>query len=445
MRGTWIVAALLVGALVPGAAPAGVYNTAEPWPAPSFGADGFNVFQQQWAGYRLAAADLSSRASAVVSYITLGACPSTPWAVTSARVQEMYLPPQDQSLGLHYYAQVRALEEKDRQGLLTLEDRINLGAYLIRLAHYDRAIRVMENAPSQRHFLLLANLATAHELAGDPQKQAANYRRRALAAWPKSFAGWSTAMLNFYRKAETYQLQLLELRQKEPPSRGRLRLDDLFPGVKFNGPNGEYAVGGIDSALWVKIPSDAAWIVMQLLLWTPFDDPLIWQLGELLNASGNVREAAAVLGPLVQKGQGQSTWSSLSPELEEHYRLLARAAEQRKAFDDALLVSPLGAERQLLLMQPRGDGGVPVAGALALEAGRVQGMLDIDRVEKAILKAREPALPPPPAEAANDKNDKNDKPAGWVPDWRQIVVSFAAGAVVAWLLGMQFRNGRRAR
>jgi hypothetical protein len=43
------------------------------------------------------------------------------------------------------------------------------------------------------------------------------------------------------------------------------------------------------------LPDDAVAIVQQLALWLPADGRLLWQLGELANAHGDVRTAAAVL------------------------------------------------------------------------------------------------------------------------------------------------------
>ncbi len=434
MRGAWIVATALVVGWVAGPARAGVYNTAEPWPLPGR----FDQFQLQWAGYRTAAAELPNRVCAAVATLTAEdypLAPGLPFGFIASLAAQGTLGPPERSVGLYYLRQVAALEEQERQGLLSLEGRSNLGAYLIRLGHYDRAIRVMENAPSQSHFLLLANLATAHELAGDPQRQALGYRRRALRNWPKIFAAWDTPTLNFYRKAEEYHYRLLEARQKEPPSRGRLRLDDLFP-VDFEDPKRTYEVGGIDPDESAKIPADAHMIVMQLLLWTPFDDRLTWMLGELLNANGDVRAAAEVLRPLVLRGRSQTSWSSLSPELEAHYRLLAKGAAEAKALADALTVDPAAGAKELLLLAPRTDDGGAVALALT-ELTRREAVRDIDARARgagaaASTPAPAPAAKPTPAET-------------WVPNWRQLAVGFGAGAAVALLLGMQVRQMGRPK
>ena len=44
-----------------------------------------------------------------------------------------------------------------------------------------------------------------------------------------------------------------------------------------------------------KLPENAVAVVEQLALWLPADGRLLWQLGELANAHGDVATAAAIL------------------------------------------------------------------------------------------------------------------------------------------------------
>jgi hypothetical protein len=407
MRGAGIVAAVLVvGGVVASPARAGVYNTAEPWPLPG----NFNLFQLDLAGYRAAAA-----------------------AEKEKKDRKNPNP-----LRERYDAQVQELEASNARGLLRLEDRINLGAYYIRLGEYEKAIRVLEPMAQQsRHFMLRANLATAYELAGQPER-AVGYRQLALASWPTTYPGWDSVQLRFYRKAEQYHLTLLQLRQEEArldPSRTRLQLDRLFPRVRFVGANGEYEVGGIAPAQWVEIPADASVVVMQLLLWLPFDDRLHWLLGELLNASGDVVGAAAMMKPVLYKPQDPAKpddvrkWDAgAPPELREHYRLLAAEAAAREKFAEEV--------KRLEVQDPNLNLNLTLLCALA---PRGMGLGAGDLLQEAswpalLVKPPEVVAPPAPS-----------PPAAWVPNWRQIAVGFGAGAVVALLLGMQFRQMGRSR
>jgi hypothetical protein len=402
MRAAWIItAALVVGGTVAGPARAGVYCTTEPWPQPR----PFNQFQQEWAAYRAAAAMDKKQ-------------------------------PVPDSLGEHYVRRIEELEAEDARGMLTLEDRINLGAYHIRRGQYNEAVAVLEKAQSSRHFMLRANLATAYELAGVPDR-ALLYRQLALSSWPVTYPGWDTLQVNFYRKAEQLHLTLLQLRQEEArqqPNRGGLQLDKLFPRVQFVGPRGRYEAGTIAPAQWCEIPNDAAGLVMQLLLWMPFDDRLLWMLGELLNANGDVIGAAAMMKPVVNKPQDpkQPKWEAgAPPELREHYRIVSEAAEAWQKENDAIMATgdPYLKLKLLCALAPRGMG--LGAGDLIQEASW-----------PAIVKVSEP---PPPKDDGPGAKPTAPTSTGWMPDWRTLGVGFAAGAVVALLLGYQVRQSRQAK
>src|SRR5205823_12089069 len=81
------------------------------------------------------------------------------------------------------------------------------------------------------------------------------------------------------KKAEELHLRHVRLRRNEP--RDAQGLDDLF-GIRF---------GAADK----KVPPDAVSLTQQLALWLPADGRLLWQLGELAHATGDVRTAAAIL------------------------------------------------------------------------------------------------------------------------------------------------------
>ena len=200
MRTTRSVGAVLaLGVLAAAPLRAGVYNTAEPWPVPAE----FQIYRQQLGALRGVAADLPNRLTVVALILTAEVSPPSPARplrlLPFLQAGLPYL--QRESLGLSYLRKVSRLEDRQQRGDLALEDRINLGAYYIRLMEYGKAIQILEPAAAMPHFMLLANLATAYELQGIPER-AISYRQQALAAWPAVWAGWDSYRLHFSRKAE---------------------------------------------------------------------------------------------------------------------------------------------------------------------------------------------------------------------------------------------------
>jgi tetratricopeptide (TPR) repeat protein len=204
-----------------------------------------------------------------------------------------------------YLKQRAALEAKVRAGSATVEDRVNLGACLIRLRQYEQAVDVLSPAVGERrNFMVFANLGTAHQLAGRLDR-ALSYLEQAKDVWPDQWPGLSQEQLRWYRQAEDYQRKLVRLRFREsvrqPAGRGRApaTVDELFTGpdgapLRFVGENGQYEAGKLAPAERQKLPLDAVAIVQQLLLWMPDDTRLYWLLGELYNATGDVDAAAKI-------------------------------------------------------------------------------------------------------------------------------------------------------
>ena len=125
-------------------------------------------------------------------------------------------------------------------------------------------------------------------------------------------------------------------------------------------------------------------------------------------------------------------WDSPAPlELREHYHAIAAEAEARDRFAQALLQrdDPYLNLELLCALAPRSTG--VGAGYLIQEASWL-----------GIVKANEPR--PAPA-APPTATSAVATPASWIPNWRQLAVGFGAGAVVALLLSMQVRQGRRAK
>ena len=235
------------------------------------------------------------------------------------------------SLREKYERRAAELEAHERDGWLSTLDRVDLGACYIRMGRDQDAIRVLE-AGDRRHFLVLANLATAY-LGINQLDRAIAYQRQALDAWPPVWAGWTEAQLQRYRRVDRYCLSLLQLRYREQLRAGGrpvrvTTVDELFPKVRFVGPSGHYEAGGFAQASRDEIPEDAILIALQLVVWLPFDDRLYWLLGELFNASGQVQTAYDVFDELVYARRMDAR------ELAQHRQVLRDAVLAYKAWGE---------------------------------------------------------------------------------------------------------------
>jgi tetratricopeptide (TPR) repeat protein len=221
------------------------------------------------------------------------------------RLVQIGIPQPESQLRKEYLAGKDELRAKARRGVITLEERVNLGEYLIRLYQYDEAIEVLTPAAAQdrANFMVLANLAVANQHSGRLDR-AISYLESVHDTWPSQWGGLTREQLEWYRLAEKYHLRLVRLRFREMlrPSSGRAKppesLDDLF-GVHFIGPTGEYEAGTIAPQERDKLPKESVAIVQQLLIWLPDDTRLYWLLGELYNAAGDVRAAADIFDDCV--------------------------------------------------------------------------------------------------------------------------------------------------
>jgi hypothetical protein len=92
--------------------------------------------------------------------------------------------------------------------------------------------------------------------------------------------------------------------------------------VAFVGASGKPEAGTIDPAARKKLPADDVAIVQQLALWLPGDGRLLWLLGELANAHGDVRTAAAILEGVVTE------FALTAPEARERRKLYRSAADE---------------------------------------------------------------------------------------------------------------------
>ena len=159
------------------------------------------------------------------------------------------------------------------------------------------------------HFAIVANLGTAWQLAGN-LNHAAECLRQAARIAPEKL-----------RRAERFHWKLVMLRRREPP--GSQNLDNLF-GVQFVGESGTFEPGKLAKAQRDRLPKDAVAIVQQLALWLPADARLLWLLGELANAHGDVRTAAQILEMCV------SQFGLSSRDLRAHRQAVQELAAKRR-------------------------------------------------------------------------------------------------------------------
>jgi hypothetical protein len=203
-----------------------------------------------------------------------------------------------------YLAAAARLEKLAKTRALTADEVADLGAVYVRLGKPDKAVGVLSPAARKNpdHFRLAANLGTAFQLSGDLDR-AADQLEEAVRLAPEK-----------WREAEKWHLKLVRLRLKEKAN-AVAALDDLF-GVKYDGEPAKLA-----DVERKKLPEDAVAVVQQLALWLPADGRLLWQLGELANAHGDARTAAAILDGCVTE------FALNSPDVRKRRQLYRAAAD----------------------------------------------------------------------------------------------------------------------
>lgn len=201
----------------------------------------------------------------------------------------------------------RALAGLEKKTPLSADEQADLGALYLRLGKPARAVEVLRLAQRQHpaHFRIAANLGTAWQLHGDLD-QSAEALSHAVRLAPKNL-----------RAAEELHLKLVRARRRPTD---RQSLDDLL-GVRWVGPSGQWQVGQMAPAEREKLPTEALALVQRLALALPADGRLLWQLGELANATGDVRSAAAIFEGLV------SEFAFTMPEVRDRRQRLRAAAD----------------------------------------------------------------------------------------------------------------------
>ena len=192
-----------------------------------------------------------------------------------------------------YRQEADKLQARSAKEKLAANDLADLGALYVRLGDVERALEILRPAQQAHpnHFAIAANLGTAWQLQGDLRLAAAALEEAVKLAPGKHLA------------FEEAHLKLVRLRQQKKAG----DLDDLF-GVRFANDKDAFESGKIAPAQMKKLPSKAVPIAQQLALWLPADGPLLWQLAELANAHGDVRNAANMIeGCVVQFGMQNPT------------------------------------------------------------------------------------------------------------------------------------------
>jgi tetratricopeptide (TPR) repeat protein len=247
-----------------------------------------------------------------------------------------------------YLKRTAELQAKARQARFSEADAVNLSAYLIRLRQYQEAIYVLTPLATRdcRNFMIFANLATAEQLASGQLARAIDHLQQAQDVWPQQWPGLSLEQLDWYRRVEKYHLRLLRLRAREGSSRPA-SLDSLFEKdgapVRFVGDSGQFEPGRLAVSEQAKLPKDAMAIVQQLLVWLPDDTRLYWQLGELLNASGDLESAYKVFDDCIWKYRFDPA------DLKAHRQLVSEALQSQKPVEPEETRSWLPETRKIML------------------------------------------------------------------------------------------------
>jgi tetratricopeptide (TPR) repeat protein len=208
-------------------------------------------------------------------------------------------------------------------GTMSPNDLAELGMIQWRLRDADAALTALRLAEARdpRNFWVMSNLGAVY-LATGQLRETAPYLDTARSFFPDPWPVVPAAGA-WFREAERYQAALLRLRIAEGADRPGRRVasndvDALFP-VRFVGPTGMFEAGKLADDQRTKLPADAIPVVQQLMLWFPDDTRLLWLLGELYNAQGDLTSADAAFELCV--------WSRHyeSPALREHRRLVKAA------------------------------------------------------------------------------------------------------------------------
>jgi len=260
-------------------------------------------------------------------------------------------------------ARAAALDAKAKNAPLPADEAADLGECFVRLGQPLKAVAVLRaarRADPNRH-RLAAELGVAWAAAGDWDRAASAFDD-AVSLAP---AEW--------KNVDVAHRRLARSRAKE--AKDADGLDDLF-GVKFVGESGQPEAGKLAAAERKKLPADAVAVVQRLLVRSPADARLLWQLGELANATGDVRTAANILDGCVGDFALKSKDARARRTL---YRAAADAREKAEdhaanrgtqAFKSTRLFAKLTDEARLPKIDPTGVNRLPWAALGDTTVGR---------------------------------------------------------------------------
>ena len=209
-------------------------------------------------------------------------------------------------LRTRYRQEAAKLQAAADKGKLAADELADLGALYVRLGDSGQAIEVLRAAQRlyPNHFAIAANLGSAWQMHGD-LRQAAAALEDAVHLAPGKWLAFEEA-----------HLKLVRMRQRGKAG----ELDDLF-GIQYVNDKNAYEPGKLAAAQKKNLPTKAVAVAQQLALWLPADGPLLWQLAELANAHGDLKNGAAMMeGCVVSLGMQ-------NPTLRKHRLLLRDAVE----------------------------------------------------------------------------------------------------------------------
>ena len=310
-------------------------------------------------------------------------------------------------------------------------DRVNLGACYLRMNRPNDALRVLRR-PTRTIFS--SKPTSPPPTRPNELDQAVAYEEQTLAAWPSIQPGWSNVELGWYRRVEGFYLKLLQFRLAErdaderefnQPNRPWDKMDDLF-GKPRPAPAAIIKPASCRGSYGANFRRTATPLCAQFLVWFPNDDRLYWQLGEIMNSIGLVREAIKVFDDLSNRDLNGVR------KFRQHRRVLKESLDVANALASAYGNDHARFHREfqriMAEIAPPGLLLPPGGGNLA----DATGMAVIVQAETPPAAAAAPPTRPTPT-------------SGWQFAWKPTLVGFAAGVIVAVLAALQWMEWRRRR
>jgi tetratricopeptide (TPR) repeat protein len=247
-------------------------------------------------------------------------------------LKAILIPAPESALRKTYLKRQADLESRPLERL-SVNELISLGECEARLGDRDKSFSAYRLAASKApdDFLAQSGLAAIHLMRGElrdarlTQFRAERLRPAELPSMTKAQTAWLLRVEKLL--GQLLRERLLESNQKTPGQ--ALTVDDLF-GVQFVGPSGKYEAGTLAAEQKAKLPADAVALVQQLVLWFPNDAPLLWLLGELYNANGQIREALDIFKQCMDRGFRTEAIKEHPLILRDKLEQLAAAEKQKQ-------------------------------------------------------------------------------------------------------------------